>query len=216
MNKKSRYIRILTGIVVFGSIWGLLECTIGDTLSGSNLPSGAIMTGFFGFGLMALSRIFYQQQGMQLGIGLFAGALKFFHPLGGYMLCSAIAISIEGILFEMIWISPRVQPNKLPFSMAMSMGIISGFVLYSMGYIATQVITPIVSSAPLFLAGLPSLIPSILSTATLAGLAGAATLTIVSALPNGIANKLSQVRREVYYPTTSAISILCLLSILLA
>ena len=215
MDKKSRYIRIITGIVVFGSIWGLMECTIGDSLSNSNLPSGAIMTGFFGFGLMIVSRIIYQQRGMQLGIGLVAGALKFFHPLGSCMLCSAIAISIEGLLFEVIWLNPRVQPNRLSSSMAVSMGIISGFVLYSMGYIATQVITPLVSSAPISLAGLPSLILSALSTATLAGLASAATLTIVTTLPVGITNKLSQVRREIYYPTTSTISFLCLLGILL-
>jgi hypothetical protein len=173
------------------------------------------MTGFFGFGLMAMSRMLYQQRGMQLGMGLVAGLLKFLHPIGGCMLCSAIAIVAEGAVFEMIWISPRLHFTKHSITTTVSMGIISGFVLYSGGYVVTQILTPLLSSAPLSLTNFLSLIPSTLSTATLAGLAGATTLATISVLPKGMATNLVETRKEVYFPSAFAIAALCLLGILL-
>jgi hypothetical protein len=215
MIEKHRYARLVVGIIVFGSVWGLLECTVGDSLTGSGLPSGAIMTGVFGFGIMAISRMIYQQRGMQLGIGIVAGSLKFLHPIGGCMLCSAIAIAAEGVLFEIIWMNPRLQPQRLNQTLTISMGIISGFVLYSIGYFATQVFTPLVSNAPLSLAILPSLIPSTLSTATLAGLASATILVIIRTIPTDMATRLLTSPKEMYFPTAFAIAALCWLGILL-
>jgi len=60
--------RLLAGIVLFGSIWGLMECALGDYLHNAGLMAGAIMTGFIGFGLMAISRRIYGIKGMQLGM----------------------------------------------------------------------------------------------------------------------------------------------------
>ena len=61
------------------------------------------MTGVFAIGLMTLSRTTFRQPGMQTGIGLVAGALRFFNPFGGCFICSAIAIMAEGLLFDLIW-----------------------------------------------------------------------------------------------------------------
>ena len=40
-------IKIIVGIILFGSIWGLTESIIGPTLINANLPSGALLTSIF-------------------------------------------------------------------------------------------------------------------------------------------------------------------------
>ena len=62
--------KILLGVVVFGSIWGLLECVLGGYVS------GAVLTGIVALGLMAATRLVYNQRGMQLEMGLIAAALR--------------------------------------------------------------------------------------------------------------------------------------------
>lgn len=213
MNKN---LRLIAGIVLFGSIWGLLECALGDALHSTSLPAGSIMTGLVGFGLMAATRVMYRQPGMQLGMGALAGALKYMHPVGGCMLCSAIAIAIEGMVFEMLWRSPRLRMDKLQsMSMRVGMGVISGYSMYAVGYISTQMLTPIVSGGPLVVADVAALLPRTLSHATLAGLLAGATLPALLAISADLSNRIAAIRREVYYPAASLISVLCWMGILL-
>jgi len=208
--------RLLAGMVLFGSIWGLMECALGDYLHNAGLMAGAIMTGFIGFGLMAISRRIYGIKGMQLGMGLIAGLLKYVHPVGGCMLCSAIAIAFEGMIFEMIWYSPRIDINRIKgMEMKLSMGIISGYIIYAIGYIITQILTPVAASAPFYLSDLLNVMPKILSTSTVAGLAGGVTLMAVLMVPHDIASRVASARKEVYYPVASLISVICWTGILM-
>ena len=209
-------IRLVAGIILFGSIWGLLESALGDALHSTVLPAGSIMTGLIGFGLMAATRIIYRQPGMQLGMGALAGALKYMHPVGGCMLCSAIAIAVEGVVFELIWRSPQLHLNRLDStSMRVSIGVISGYAMYGVGYIATQMITPVVSGGPLMASGIFALVPRTLSHATLAGLLAGAMLPALLAVPADLSERIVSVRKEVYYPAASLISVLCWIGILL-
>ena len=96
-------VRILALIILFGSLWGFSEIFIGSFLADQNLPYGIIMTGFFAMIFLTMSRLIYNQKGIQLGIGLTAGALKYFNPFVGCNVCSAIAIMAEGLIFELIW-----------------------------------------------------------------------------------------------------------------
>jgi len=207
--------RILAGIVLFGSLWGLIECVLGDYLHDQGIWAGAIMTGFVGFGLMAISRRIYGIRGMQLGIGLIAGFLKYIHPVGGCMLCSAIAIAFEGVIFEIIWYSPRVSMDRMRWMMRASMGIISGYVIYSIGYIITQILTPIAASAPVYLSDIVAVTPKILSTATIAGLAGGLTLSAILSIPSDFASRLANAKKEIYYPVAYAVSALCWIGIIM-
>ena len=95
--------KLLAGILVFGSLWGFSECIVGSVLRDANLPAGAIMTAVFAVGFMTMSRMLYRQRGMQLGMGLVAGTLRLFNPFGGCFICSAIAIMAEGMIFELVW-----------------------------------------------------------------------------------------------------------------
>ena len=100
MNEKMKF---FVAIMVFGSLWGFSECIIGPQLSDAGLSPGVIMTGFFAMILLTMSRLFYKKKGMQFGMGLVAGSLRYFNPFGGCQVCSSIAIVAEALIFELIF-----------------------------------------------------------------------------------------------------------------
>ena len=198
--------KFVAAIIVFGSLWGFAECIIGSLLRDVNLPAGAIMTGVFAIGLMTLSRSTFRQPGMQTGIGLIAGALRFFNPFGGCFICSAIAIMAEGLLFDLIWTGFSLDQKKgFSLTIQTSLGITTTYLVYVGGYIVTQILTPVFSSAGFYLENLVVFIPQILASGLLAALIGAATIPAVISI-----KKLDIVIRDpLYYPVTLGISAFC-------
>jgi hypothetical protein len=198
--------KLFAGILVLGSLWGFSECIFGSVLRDLNLPAGAIMTGIFAMGLMVMSRMLYQQRGMQLGMGLVAGALRLFNPFGGCFICSAIAIMAEGLIFEILWYKISLDINELKRpKLSVSMGITTAYFLYVGGYIVTQILTPVLSSAGFYLENLLVFIPQILAAGLLAAIIGGITLPAVLAT-----KKLDiTIRDRLYYPVTIGISIMC-------
>jgi hypothetical protein len=198
--------KFIAGIIVFGSLWGFAECIIGSLLRDINLPAGAIMTGIFAIGLMTLSRTTFRQPGMQTGIGLVAGALRFFNPFGGCFICSAIAIMAEGILFDLIWTGFSLDKKKdYSLTIQTSLGITSSYLVYVGGYIITQILTPVFSSAGFYLENLIVFIPQILASGLLAALLGAVTVSAVFIL-----KKLDiALKDRLYYPVTLGVSAFC-------
>lgn len=203
MNK----LKIIAGIILFGSLWGFSECIIGSYFHEVGLPAGAIMTGIFAVGFMLITRLFYRQKGMQLGMALVAGALRLFNPFGGCYICAAIAIMAEGALFELVWykITLNLEELKKPI-MSASMGIITAYIVFVGGYIITQILTPLFSSAGFYLENLINFLPQILSRGLLAAILGGITVPTAMLLKN---IDITRVRDKIYYPTAASISILC-------
>jgi len=203
--------KIFAGIILFGSLWGFSECIIGSSLHDLNLPAGAIMTGLFALTFMFMSRMIYRQPGMQLGMGLVAGTLRLFNPFGGCFICSAIAIMAEGIIFEIIWYKMSLDLYELrkPIN-SISMGITSAYIIYVSGYIITQILTPMLSSAGFYLENLIVFIPQILSSGLLAAILGGITIPSILAI-----KKINlTIKDSYYYPATISISILCWLIVI--
>jgi len=204
--------KFIAGIIVFGSLWGFAECIIGSLLRDVNLPAGAIMTGVFAIGLMTLSRITFRQPGMQTGIGLVAGALRFFNPFGGCFVCSAIAIMAEGLLFDLIWTRFSLdQKTTWTRTLQVSLGITTAYLVYVGGYIVTQILTPLFSSAGFYVENIIVFIPQILASGLLAALLGVATIPAMFALKN------AQIRMQdrLYYPVTIGVSAFCWVFVIL-
>jgi hypothetical protein len=203
MNK----LKIIAGIILFGSLWGFSECIIGSYFHEVGLPAGAIMTGIFAVGFMLITRLFYRQKGMQLGMALVAGALRLFNPFGGCYICAAIAIMAEGALFELVWykMTLNLEELKKPI-MSASMGIITTYIVFVGGYIITQILTPLFSSAGFYLENLINFLPQILSRGLLAAILGGITVPTAMLLKN---IDITRVRDKIYYPTAAAISALC-------
>ncbi|MEM0466573.1 MAG: hypothetical protein QXX20_03085 [Candidatus Thermoplasmatota archaeon] len=205
--------RLIAGILAFGSLWGFSECILGTLLHDANLPAGTIMTGFVAVGLMSLSRILFQQKGMQLGMGLVAGTLRLLDPFGGCFICSAFAIIAEGALFELIALKISFNLQDLTSKkIQVSIGIITAYTMYIGGYLITQILTPLLSSAGFSLRNLIVFIPSILARGFIAALLGGCILPMMVFVLQK--QKLS-IKDAFYYPATISISVVCWMSVII-
>ena len=199
-------IKLIAGILVFGSLWGFSEVIIGSSLQDIGLPTGAIMAGVFAITFLVLSRMIYRQPGMQFGIGVVAGGLRLFNPFVGCHLCSAIAIMAEGAIFEIIWYRISYDFSELKTVIIQgSMGIISAYFIYIGGYIVTQILTPVAAGASFYAENLIVFLPRILSSGLIAAVIGGAVLPITL-----LAKKIDiTVKDRLYYPSTIGLSVLC-------
>ncbi len=203
MNDKTK---LLAGILVFGSLWGFSECIIGPKLSGSGLPSGVIMTGIFAMIFLTMSRLLYRERGMQIGMGLTAGALRLFNPFGGCHVCSALAIMAEGMIFELIWTyaTDLDLKNLKSLTMKTSLGIFTAYCVYVGGYMITQILTPL-SYGKFYFENLLALTPQIFASGLLVALIGGVTIPAVLSI-----RKIDlTIKDALYYPATLGISVLC-------
>ena len=209
MNK----MKLLAGTILFGSLWGFSETIIGTYLHNTSLPAGAIMTGVFAVGLMATSRILYKQRGMQLGMGLIAGTLRLFNPCETCFICSAIAIMAEGAIFELIWYKMPLDLMELKkTTMSVSMGIVTSYVCFVGGYIVTQIMTPLFSSAGFYIENLLVFIPDILARGLIAAMIGGVILPAALLLKK---IDIASFKDKVYYPVTATVSIACWVIVIL-
>ncbi|MFW6121550.1 MAG: hypothetical protein ACOC80_11725 [Petrotogales bacterium] len=204
--------KLLAGIILFGSLWGFSECIIGTSLHDAGLPAGAIMTGVFALGLMIMSRMLYKKHGMQFGMGIVAGTLRLFNPFGGCFICSAIAIMAEGMMFEILWYKISLDFKELDtLTMKSSIGIVSSYCIYVVGYIVTQILTPVFSSAGFYIQNLIVFIPQILASGLLAALMGGIIVPVAMQFKK---LDITVVRNRLYYPTTIGVSVLCWLIVI--
>jgi hypothetical protein len=101
-------LRLLAGVVLFGSIWGALEATLGAALIALHVPRfGAIMANL-GFLLMAAAVAVYRRPELPLGMGLIAASFKLVDaaalgvsPLAQMILNPMIAIVMEALGFTL-------------------------------------------------------------------------------------------------------------------
>lgn len=194
--------KILLGVIVFGSIWGLSECVLGGYVS------GAVLTGMVALGLMAATRLVYNQKGMQLGMGLVAAALRAVNPLGGSVVCSVIAIAVEGAIFELVWFAFSSDMEKAEsISIMVSAGIITAYACYTLAYVMSQIVTPLFfSAANLQFGNLAVFIPTILSKGVIAGLIGGVVFPAVVLVKQ---IEISSIRSRWYYSLGSIAAAAC-------
>ena len=204
-------IKLIAGMLVFGSLWGFSEVILGSLFSEIGLPSGGIMTGVFVLFFLVMSRLIYRQPGMQLGMGLVAGTLRLFNPFAGCHVCSAIAIMAEAALFEVLWygVSSKLWEHRT-LTMQASMGISTAYVVYVGGYIVTQVLTPMVAGAGFYLDNLVVFLPRILAGGLLPAFFGCVIVPATFLL-----KRIEVTMKDaVYYPASLGISALCWLIVI--
>ena len=198
--------RELAGILLFGSLWGMLECILGDFLRDQNLPAGAIMTGLVAVAMMSYTRIVFRKRGMQLGMAMVAGLLRLTNPFTGCLICSAISIVSEGIIFEAIWYKLfDLREFRRPATIA-SMGMITSYLCYIGGFLVTQVLTPIVSSVAFNPNDLVVFLPQILARGLPAGILGIFSILAIDRVRS---YDISKLKSRLYYPVTVSLAVVC-------
>lgn len=198
--------RELAGILLFGSLWGMLECILGDFLRDQNLPAGAIMTGLVAVAMMSYTRIVFRKRGMQLSMSMVAGLLRLTNPFTGCLICSAISIVSEGIIFEAIWYKLfDLREFRRPATIA-SMGMITSYLCYIGGFLVTQVLTPIVSSVAFNPNDLVAFLPQILARGLPAGILGIFSILAIDRVRS---YDISKLKSRFYYPVTISLAVVC-------
>ena len=205
-------IMMAAGIILLGSIWGLLECTLGGVkwgVSGLYVSMGAVMAGFFGIGFMLLARRLFRFTGSMLLVALVASIMRLIAPVGVCVLCSAIAIAVEGAVFEMI-LSRRSIHTHLSGGKVLpmiSLGVVSGFAIFVTGYLLTQILTPLVTGGPLVMGNVIGIIPLMVGRSFYAAVLGGISVPLIASLPNPHIY-LNKVNRGAYLTATTALSVL--------
>ena len=88
---------ILASIILFGSLWGLVELGFGEFAWARNIPRAPILTAI-GILFLVLARRVWSVPGSSFALGALAAAFKFLqHPFWG---CKVAAVLIVGLTFD--------------------------------------------------------------------------------------------------------------------
>ena len=205
--------RVLAGIILFGSLWGMLECMMGE-LNVGWFPMGAFLGGFVGLGLMMLTRRLYNVMWMQLGMAIVAGILRFWAPVGTCVICSALAIVAEGFIFELIFNRALFNihgTGQLDMRSAKTLGligIITGFTIYVTGYMFTQIMTPVLTEGTFVFANFTHSLPVMIGTGFFAAVFGGITLPL-AVLVKQLNINVNEIKKEHYYIAATGVSAFC-------
>ncbi|MFO7996024.1 MAG: hypothetical protein R6U93_02585 [Dehalococcoidia bacterium] len=113
-------IRVLIGILVFGSIWGLLEATLGGFFNLVIFPNKGAIMGGIGMAIMGAALAIYRKPAMLPGIGIVAASFKWlnswllFVPVSAvHIINPAMAILLESVAFSLVvsFLMYRVDRN---------------------------------------------------------------------------------------------------------
>ncbi len=130
-NKKKKYVRIVMGVLLLGSIWGVLEATMGNILHfiGLHPYTGQIMTSI-GTGLIAFARKLFKVRGIAVFMAVIAAlfkALDFLIP-GSNVVRPIIAILMIGVVFEgVVAVTHKLKTINIQIQRAIS-GLAIGYV----------------------------------------------------------------------------------------
>ncbi len=69
-------VRLVIGALVFGSIWGFLEATLGGFLNLIIFPNKGAIMGGIGMAIMGAALAIYRKPAMLPGIGIVAASFK--------------------------------------------------------------------------------------------------------------------------------------------
>jgi hypothetical protein len=127
------------------------------------------------------------------------------------VICSAIAIGVEGLVFEMI-VSRKVFMGNLwgkkDFRTLAFLGVISGFTVFVTGYVTTQILTPVFTGGTLVITDVIEILPLIVGRAFYAAILGGVSVPVI-ALYDNLHLDLNRWNRGAYFAGSTVLSALC-------
>jgi hypothetical protein len=204
--------RVIIGILVFGSIWGLLEATLGGFLNMILFPNKGAIMGGLGMAIMGAALAIYRKPAMLPGIGIVAASFKWlnswllFVPVSAiHIINPAMAIFLESLAFSLVvtFLMYRIDKNVYVGAWA---AFLAGLIyITAFGYLSVYIL-----HAPLLermgVSGVPEFIAS-------HGVIQAFFFGMLAPLGYLVGKKLAAtspvfLRRPLYYYATSA-AIVC-------
>jgi hypothetical protein len=119
-SNRQGMVRLIVGILVFGSIWGLFEATLGGFLNMIIFPNKGAIMGGIGMAIMGAALAVYRKPAMLPGIGIVAASFKWlnswllFVPISAvYIINPATAIFLESLAFCLVvaLLMKRIEKN---------------------------------------------------------------------------------------------------------
>jgi len=114
--------RELVTIAVFGTLWGMVEISLGTVLKSLNIPLTGVLLSAIGLMIAMIGRIFVPRKGSTLFIGVIAMLLKLF-SLGGVVIGPMIAIFAEALVAEIV-LSLFQRPGRVAFLFTGALGVL--------------------------------------------------------------------------------------------
>ena len=204
--------RVIIGILVFGSIWGLLEATLGGFLNMIIFPNKGAIMGGIGMAIMGVALAIYRKPAMLPGIGIVAASFKWlnawllFVPVSAiHIVNPAMAIFLESLVFSLVvtFLMYRMDKNVYVGAWAAFLaGLIS---VTAYGYFSVYIM-----HAPLFERMAVSSVPEFIASH---GVIQAVFFGMLAPLGYLVGKKLAStspvfLRRPLYYYASSA-AIIC-------
>ena len=134
-SQSGNVLRLVIGILVFGSIWGLIEATLGGALHLIHFTYKGAITGGIGMAIMAAFVVMYRRPKLAFCIAVIAALFK---PLSAviygqpifapFVVNPASAILLEGLAFSLVvsLLFKRFESNiKLRIAAGISAGYLS-------------------------------------------------------------------------------------------
>ena len=127
-------VHLIIGIIVFGSIWGVLEATLGGFLHMILFPNKGAIMGGIGIAIMASALAIYRKPSMLPGIGMVAASFKlldvwlFSLPIASiHIINPAMAIIFESLAFGLVavFVMDKMAKNALT---GVGVGVLAGLV----------------------------------------------------------------------------------------
>jgi len=212
-NKRQGLVHLIIGILVFGSIWGFLEATLGGFLHMIIFPNKGAIMGGIGVAIMASALAIYRKPSMLLGIGIIAASFKLlnvwflFVPITSiHIINPAMAIIFESLAFSLVaaFMMNRIAKNAF---VGVGAGVLAGLTsAIAWVYFAIYVMNAPAYARVVFTAG--GFIAN-------QGVVQAAFFGILLPLGYLVGEKLATktspvlISRSLYYATSAAIICLC-------
>jgi len=112
----------LATVAVFGTLWGVVEISLGSVLKSLNIPFSGMVLSAIGLTIALVGRLFVPRRGSTLFVGAIAMLLKLF-SLGGVVLGPMVAILAEALIAEGV-LSLFAAPRRLASLLAGGLGVL--------------------------------------------------------------------------------------------
>jgi hypothetical protein len=133
VSKSGSILHVIIGILVFGSVWGLVEATLGGSLHLIHFAYKGAITGGIGMSIMAAFVVIYRRPGLVFWIGVIAALFK---PLSAviygqfifspFVVNPGSAILLEALAFSLV-VSLVFKGFESSIKMRIGAGVAAGY-----------------------------------------------------------------------------------------
>lgn len=134
IRERQDIVHLIIGILVFGSIWGFFEATLGGFLHMIIFPNKGAIMGGIGVAIMASALAIYRKPSMLPSIGIVAASFKLlnvwflFVPIGAiHIINPAMAIIFESLAFSLVAVFVMKKIAKNAF-VGVGAGVLAGLI----------------------------------------------------------------------------------------